>query len=150
VHGFLGWFDARVGNEWLSTSPNRKQTHWRQVFLPLENPIQVQEGDSITFELKRPEYGEWSWIAKHKDSTQKQSTFHSTPIKPNDLFKQADSYRGDISSEGMAITFILQKLDGKNTTTSISDELVKKYPDLFPNRQSAHIFTKKIVKHYST
>ena len=149
LHGFLGWFDTRLGDKWLSTSPQGEQTHWRQVFLPLESPIHVQKGDFISFDLKRPEFGEWSWTVGFNNTFQKHSTFLSMPLKTNDLLKQLDGYQGTVSSEGIAIIFILQKLNGKNTIESITDKLVKKYSDLFPDRKSANIFTKKIVKHYS-
>ena len=60
-HGWLGWFDMRLGERWLSTAPDAKSTHWRQVFMPLEKPIVVEAGQKLGFSLKRPEYGEWTW-----------------------------------------------------------------------------------------
>ncbi len=88
MHGCLGWFDTRVGDKWLSTSPiDDEQMHWRQVFLPLESPIDVIKGDIIFFELTRPEFSDWSWVVKFNDKQQKQSTFLSQPLKPEKLFK---------------------------------------------------------------
>ncbi len=43
LHGWLGWFDARVGDRWFSTSPKAEQMHWSQVFLPLAEPINVKK-----------------------------------------------------------------------------------------------------------
>ena len=84
-HGFLGWFDARVGNKWLSTSPKRAPMHWRQAFFPLRESIQVYKGQSIIISLNRPEFGEWTWSMDFDGYIQKHSTF----FLRNDLFKSS-------------------------------------------------------------
>ena len=40
-HGWVGWFQMRLVDEWLSTSGESNATHWCPVFLPLEEPVQV-------------------------------------------------------------------------------------------------------------
>lgn len=47
-HGFAGWFQANFqGDISLDTSPNKPQTHWQQGYLPLVNPIEFNNQDSI-------------------------------------------------------------------------------------------------------
>ena len=46
-HGWLGWFQMRLLDEWLSTSGEPEATHWCPVLLPLEQPLQVRAGDRL-------------------------------------------------------------------------------------------------------
>lgn len=149
MHGFLGWFDAHIGDKWLSTSPIAEQTHWRQVFLPLNSPINVQKGDLISFELNRPEFGEWSWIVKFNGEYQKHSTFLSQPLNPEKLFKQTENYKGSLSSKGKITLDVLQLLNGKTLTKDITIKILEKYPNYFSNKERADKFVKKIVNNYS-
>ena len=60
-HGWIGWFQMRLMDEWLSTDGESSKTHWSQVFMPLDKPLTVKKGDRLGFALKRPERGEWTW-----------------------------------------------------------------------------------------
>jgi predicted RNA methylase len=91
-HGWLGWFKACLGEHWLSTSPTLKQTHWRQVFLPVAEPIAVKEGDTISFQLHRPEYGEWTWTTRYGDHFYL-SPFHPRGYKKNPMVSCRKSHR---------------------------------------------------------
>lgn len=49
VHGFVTWFDCQFTHGTkritLSTSPYKKQTHWKQTVFYLSNPLEVKVGD---------------------------------------------------------------------------------------------------------
>jgi hypothetical protein len=49
VHGFVSWFDCDFSHGakkiTLSTSPYKKQTHWKQTVFYLEAPVDVLPGD---------------------------------------------------------------------------------------------------------
>ena len=51
VHGLIAWFDTPFSNLTrpvnLSTSPFKKNTHWKQVVFYMEQDIDVREGDVI-------------------------------------------------------------------------------------------------------
>jgi hypothetical protein len=51
VHGFVSWFDCDFSHGQkticLSTSPYKKQTHWKQTVFYLDSPIEVKGGDVI-------------------------------------------------------------------------------------------------------
>ena len=149
MHGCLGWFDARVGEKWISTSPVKEQMHWRQVFLPLDNPISVRKGDFISFELIRPEFGDWTWLFEHNGKRQKHSTFLSQPQKMKELLKLTDGYKGNLSQKGKATQEVFKLLNGKSTTKNIITELLKKYPQYFTDEKQADSFVKNIVAHYT-
>ena len=149
MHGCLGWFDARVGEKWLSTSPVKEEMHWRQAFLPLDKPIRVRRGEIISFELIRPESGDWNWIVEYNGKRQKHSTFLSQPQKMKELLKTTNGYKGDLSQKGQITQEVFKLLNGENTTKYIITELVKKYPDYFTNEKEADSFVKNIVVHYT-
>jgi len=52
VHGFCGWFEMHLGGGVsLDSSPFSPPTIWRQVFLPLEREVLIQEGTTINVDL---------------------------------------------------------------------------------------------------
>lgn len=149
MHGCLGWFDAKVGDKWFSTSPAGEQMHWSQVFLPLDSPISVQRGEIISFELIRPESGEWNWIFEHNGKRQKHSTFLSKPKKMKELLKLTKNYKGNLSQKGRATKEALHLLNGKNTAKDIAIRLLEKYPQYFTAEKQADIFIVNIMTSYT-
>jgi protein arginine N-methyltransferase 1 len=52
IYGLVGWFEAELAeNVWLSTSPFLSSTHWEQVFLPFEEPLNVKAGTKLNVDL---------------------------------------------------------------------------------------------------
>lgn len=51
VYGFVTWFDCLFSHGTkkitLSTSPYKKQTHWKQTVFYVDHPFNVKEGDVI-------------------------------------------------------------------------------------------------------
>ena len=51
VHALVGWWDCEFSNiektVSLSTSPSRKNTHWKQTVFYLEHDLEVRKGDVI-------------------------------------------------------------------------------------------------------
>ena len=148
-HGWLGWFKIRVGQNWLSTSPTKKQTHWRQVFLPLSRPIAIKQGNTLSFSLNRPEYGEWSWDVKYAGEKQRQSSFLSEPISPATLKKKSDNYKPLITSQGQVVIEVLSRFDGGQSTLDIVEFITTDHKTLFPTRKLADRFVKALIESYS-
>lgn len=136
-HGWLGWFDMRLGSEWLSTAPDAESTHWRQVFMPLDQPLTVQEGQRLTLHLKRPENGEWTWVTGHGDDVQRQSTFLSSPLRPDAMLRQSERFQPRLNRKGEAVRTVLERMDGKLTTGELADALLREFPGLFHSREEA-------------
>ncbi len=146
LHGWVGWFDARVGNEWLSTSPLGKQMHWSQAFLPLSEPIQVKKSEKVVFELNRPEFGEWSWIVGAGGKRQKHSTFLSRVISPSEVIKRANRYKPELSEQGKATLEVLQLSNGTLPLLNIVQKIIKDYPSLFATPRQTEKFVKNLVE----
>lgn len=147
-HGWLGWFRMRLGDKWLSTSPLSEQTHWRQVFLPVAEPISLKKGDIFSFELNRPEFGEWSWTVGKGERYQTHSTFLSQPVSPAVLRSKSDTYSPQLSQKGQAVQFVLKSFDGNRSTAKIVDELMTNHRIFFQTRNHANQFVKNLVELY--
>jgi hypothetical protein len=147
-HGWLGWFRIRLGEQWLSTSPQQAQTHWRQVFLPLAEPFSVREGDILSFELNRPEFGEWTWTSTHNGKKQRHSTFQSNPGSHVNMLQRADTYSAHLSEKGKAARDVLSRLDGDLQTSAIAEYLVNRYEKLFHDQEQAARFVKELIARY--
>jgi protein arginine N-methyltransferase 1 len=114
-HGVLGWFDMQLGDEMLSTAPDAEPTHWSQAFLPLDPPLHVSAGQVVSFELERPEFGEWTWTLTHEGKRQRHSTFHSKPVDLEALRRQQGGIVPGLGVEGELAVFVLTLMQqGKN------------------------------------
>lgn len=145
-HGWLGWFRTRLGDQWLSTSPLEKETHWSQVFLPLAKPILVKRGQILGFELDRPEFGEWSWVVEHENKKQRHSTFLSEPISLSTMQKKSDNHKPRISDKGLVALEVLSRFKGKASTADIINYVATEHTKLFPTHKIADQFVKKLVE----
>lgn len=148
-HGLLGWFQTRLGDTWLSTSPLEPETHWRQAFLPLDPPIAVKSGEVISVQIQRPEFGEWTWTVETGKSRQRHSTFLSEPVSRSRLQKNSDDYKAILDDKGRAAKAILEMLNGEMSTDEISGTICKSYPHLFPGNQHAKRFVLKLIECYT-
>jgi len=148
LNGWLGWFDARVGDKWLSTSPKADQMHWSQVFLPLAEPMNVKKGDKVFFELNRPEFGEWSWIVEAGGKRQKHSTFLSELLSPSKIMKKSDSYKPDLSQDGIAAQEILSLFDGTSSKIDIVHKAMENFPSLFKTYKQAEQFVENLIEQF--
>ncbi|MEA3410011.1 MAG: 50S ribosomal protein L11 methyltransferase [Pseudomonadota bacterium] len=144
-HGWLGWFRMRLSGRWLSTSPDAEPTHWRQVFLPLDPPMELKEGAMMTFELVRPEFGDWTWTVETGGARQRHSTFLSEPLTPAVVASKADGFRGRLSERGRAAKMVLASLNGKRTSSEIAERLSGECPGLFSDQGEARHFVQSLI-----
>ena len=135
----------RLGDDWLSTGPDAPPTHWNQVFLPMETPLELAVGDVLSFHLKRPEFGEWTWTTQHGQHQQRLSTFLSQPITPQSIAKASDAYSAKLSERGEATLWLLQQMDGKTTTAELTEQLQVRHSKLFVSDAEALRFVKSLI-----
>ncbi|HIE83411.1 MAG TPA: methyltransferase domain-containing protein [Dehalococcoidia bacterium] len=149
-HGLLGWFNAQVGSDWISTSPVGEQMHWSQVFLPLDKPINVEPGDVIQVDLNRPENGNWTWSVKHNKETQRQSTFLGRPQNPEKLSRRMDTYMPKLNKQGEALRQILDLFDGTHKSLDIARKIQSQYPDFQSSERSTLDTIKYLIDSYAS
>lgn len=148
-HGWLGWFQIRLGEEWLSTSGELEDTHWSLVFLPLEQPLQVKAGERLGFALKRPEFGEWTWTTSHAGTRQRQSTFLSRVLSHDRVRRASENYQPRLSRRGEAAQWLLAQINGKATVKQLSKELYELYPEVHYSEDEALRFVKGLLGSFS-
>ena len=148
-HGWLGWFQMLLADEWFSTSGEHETTHWRPVFLPLATPLLVKAGEQLGFALQRPEYGEWTWTTTAAGSQQRQSTFLSQPLSPRRLLKSSGTYQPGRNERGEAARWLLGEMAGEASTGQLAARLEARFPVLFPGSAEALRFVQALVERYS-
>ncbi|MEH6518280.1 MAG: class I SAM-dependent methyltransferase [Halioglobus sp.] len=148
-HGWVGWFQMRLGDEWLSTSGEPGPTHWSPVFLPLEEPIEVKAGELLKFALKRAEYGEWTWATTHAGQRQRQSTFLSQPLTPVHMLKASENYQPALSERGQAAKWLLSTMDGASNLADLARQLREEFPELFTSDAQALKQVRELAERFS-
>lgn len=144
-HGLLGWFQARVGDEWFSTSPKEKPMHWSQVYLPLAEPTRVKAGEPLKVTLYRPEFGQWTWGVEGPAGKQRMSEFFSLGMTPDVMQQASDNYKGSLSARGEAASAVLARLNGDTSSKDIADYLLAEHSASFKTSQQALNFVKWLV-----
>lgn len=148
-HGWIGWFDMGLGDDWLSTSPKSAKTHWRQVFLPLQTPLDVVPGEELAFHLLRPERGDWTWTTRRGGHFQRLSTFNSGPVDIELLRKHGNQNKPLLNSRGEAARWVLERFNGSMTLDDIAHAVVLRNPELFPGREEALHWIKGLVNRFT-
>jgi predicted RNA methylase len=148
-HGWMGWFQMRLVDEWLSTSGEPKSTHWSPVFLPLEQPIQVKSGEQLNFALKRSEFDEWTWTTTHAERRQRQSTFLSQPLTPARILKSSDKYQPTLSERGMAARWLLSRMNGDTSVGDLAEQLRKEFPEYLASDSEVLRLVKELAERFS-
>src|SRR5215475_11131273 len=111
-HGWAGWFVMKLGDQYLSTSPRARRTHWSSAFLPLDPPLAVEAGEQVEFRLMRAPFDEWAWKMKSRHGSQQHSTLFSMPVKASTLKKAAVDHVPELTAEGHAAAFVLSSCNG--------------------------------------
>ncbi len=148
-HGWMGWFQMRLVDEWLSTDGESCKTHWNQVFMPLAQPLPVVKGDRLGFSLKRPERGEWSWSTRLGDQHQRQSSFLSQPVRLEDMQKKTLHYHPALGTKGEAALWLLGRMNGESTVEHLASELQEQRRALFKEHTEALRFVQDLVERFS-
>ena len=147
-HGWAGWFDMQVGDEWLSTAPHAPRMHWTPVFLPLDPPIDVEAGQTMTLQLVRPPESEWNWIVETAATRQEHSTFLARPLSLDAIRKQANGYRPQRQTTGDVAHFVLDQIDGTRSIQQIAAATWQQFPEEYSDIEAALDRVRRIVLTY--
>lgn len=79
LHGFGGWFEASLAPDITISNAAPGETHWRQVFLPLEEPLAVAHGTRIELELQTRDGKAWRWRGRAGERAFDQTTLLAMP-----------------------------------------------------------------------
>lgn len=148
LNGLGGWFSAEIAQGiTISNTPPLKTPCWQQVFFPIEQPVQISAGDTLSVEMQvRNNAGQWDWQitanspTKGKSFTQESIRFSyksqagslQTPwhLGSQDTFLVR-------TEEAEVDLFILQLMDGATTPKEIARQTTAEFPGQFANIESA-------------
>lgn len=151
VHGVSIWFNATIGggdDAKFSTEPGGPQLVYGNPFFPFEQPIELAQGDKISFDLRADlTAGDyiWSWDTEVKSATAgepikarfSQSTFKGNIVSLDRLRKQAAGYVPQRNVEGEIDALVLSLMNGQANLEQIAQELTRRYPDRFATWKEA-------------
>ncbi len=148
AHGLAGWFRMRLDEAWLSTSPKAPALHWSPVFLPLDPPLRLEPGQSVSFMLDRQPGGEWNWRIRCDGQSRRHSTLLSHLLMPEALEKASPQFVPPPSDELRAAAFVLLQVDGVTDVTTIAARARAQFPSRFTSDQAALEFAQAAVNRY--
>ena len=84
LHGFGGWFTATLAEDVLLT--NLDESHWRQEYFPIDEPLPLRRGMTVSLELQSHDGKAWRWRGRAGNAEFDQTTWLLSPpcIKGSD------------------------------------------------------------------
>lgn len=160
LHGLGCWFGAQLSpSVTMSNSPLTDQRiDRRNVFFPLDRPVSVQAGDSVSVTMHiLPVQIAVTWTVQiHKKNTAiptplryTHSTLKGMLICQEDLRKTRPTFVPTLTPWGVARLTVLTLCDGKRPLAEIEQELLHRHSDLFPSLSHAATFVAEVVTGYS-
>ena len=141
AHGLLLWFDTELADGiGFSNAPDKPKLIYGQGFFPLQTPLSLEPGDTVTVTLRADLVGDdymWRWTTRvtGADGAQKvrliQSPFLASPLGPKQLTKREASYQPALDEAGEVDRFMLSLMDGDTTLSTIAERSLHAFPNMF-------------------
>jgi hypothetical protein len=158
MHGIVGWFATQLMQAIrLSNAPDGEDTHYAQVFLPLEQAVQLEEGDRLSITIHSYNGSAWRWRvdvqsrlnAEENASEQKshfdQSTFWGFPLSKEEFRKRSSTFTPRLSEQGAAELFVLRLFDEQRALGEIEKDLLRQFPSIFHSSRDAEVFVRELI-----
>lgn len=157
LHGLGGWFRAELApGMWMSNSPeDPARIRRRQVFFPLQEPVDVQHGDRIEARVQiLPQDLMVKWevtvsFPGERGRTFRHSTLRGMLLTREDLARTSPLYRPALTARGIARRTVLELCDGRHTLAEIEAEVYRRHGELFADRAQASTFVAEVVTRYT-
>jgi type I protein arginine methyltransferase len=149
AHAVLLWFDAELAEGiGFSNAPGPDPLIYGQAFFPLERPVEVEEGDLVSVQLRADLVeGEYIWrwdttIAASEEgsppkATFQQSTFEGLDLSPGTLRKRREDFVPRLGLDGQIDAVVLGQMAQGQPLRGIANELAARFPARFPNERQA-------------
>lgn len=124
-HGLLGSIRIRLADQWLATQPEAPEVHWSPVYLPIDPPLPVQADEELAIELRRPAFGDWTWVVSGAAGTRRHSTFLASADGPEQWRRAAPAATPGLGVRGRRTFAILSGLAEGKSNATIAAELAK-------------------------
>jgi enediyne biosynthesis protein CalE3 len=151
LRGIGGWFDAVLApGVRLSNAPPNEARSWAQSFLPLSEPIQIEENDTIDVGITLSLEGEqWLWSVKARGVEHRGSTLGGSLLSLAELRRTAPTRRPVLSDRGNAVVQLLEWLDGDTPVSDLGPRLRELYPRLFPSDEAAESLVREVLERFT-
>jgi SAM-dependent methyltransferase len=165
LHGIGGWFGAQLSHSVnISNSPLVAYPIDRdQVFLPIERPVEVAEGDQIEIALhilNAENVVTWSvevLAATEANSSPARnirdkfshSTWKGMLVAREDLHKTRPNFVPMLKPRAIAWQTALELCDGQRSVAEIERELYRRHPDLFRSPAEAAALVAEAIGSYA-
>lgn len=158
AHGICLWFEAQLFDSiGFSSGPCSQKTVYGQIFLPLLEPVPLEQSQKISVSLHANLVGDdyiWRWetkifengaITKHF----RQSTFQGANFAPESLRRRAGDFVPSLSEEGQADRWLLQAMDGKTSLQQMAQAAAQRFPAIFPRWEKALHRAAELARQFS-
>jgi hypothetical protein len=151
LRGIGGWFDAVLApGVRLSNAPPNEARSWAQSFLPLSEPVQIEENDTIDVGITLSLEGEqWLWSVKARGVEHRGSTLGGSLLSLAELRRTAPTRRPVLSDRGNAVVQLLEWLDGDTPVSDLGPRLRELYPRLFPSDEAAESLVREVLERFT-
>jgi type I protein arginine methyltransferase len=157
MHGVMVWFDTTlIEDVRLSSAPFATEISYGSTFFPLSEPVHVEAGDEIRFELRgvlQSDYV-WTWNCEvyDRDGARKasfrQNTLKSEFISLDSLKKRAPAFQPRLSPDGEVDGAILSLMDGHRSVADIAREVHGSFESRFTDEASAMERVRELSERY--
>jgi len=152
LHGICGCFVTTLADEIVMTNMpgNSRTTNFAQAFFPVERPTVLSADDTVSIQIETQDGSATRWqVAVARQGTTiarfDQCTFHTEPLSPDVLRKQADDYRPTLSPRGAMERAVLDQFDGTRSSSDIEAWLRNRFGDTLPSAREAAAFLKSMI-----
>lgn len=153
LHGVCGAFVATlaegvtIGNRPEDTSTS----NFAQAFLPIDEPVDVRDGDSITIRVETHDSVETRWrvdvdAVGRTPRRFDHSTFHGNPLSMPALRRQSPAYTPVLTPRGVMERALLDRFDGTRTMLELETWLASAHGDALPSRREAAALLRSVVE----
>jgi type I protein arginine methyltransferase len=149
AHAVLIWFDAELADGiGFSNAPGPDPLIYGQAFFPLEHPVEVEEDDLGSVQLRADLVdGEYLWrwdttiTGPAEGSPPKaafqQSTFEGLDLSPGTLRKRRDDFVPNLGLDGQIDAIALGQMNQGRPLRDVARELTDRFPARFATQQEA-------------
>jgi protein arginine N-methyltransferase 1 len=150
MHGLVGWFECELAEGvWMTNSPLSDVAIDRpQVFLPIEDAIQVKAGDRVTVTvMTRPADSVLAWSVEFSATGQRfqHSTWNGLTVSPAELIRACPDRVPSLNREASARIIVLRYCDGRRTVSEIEQAVSRDHPNLFPSPEESSRFVAQVL-----
>ncbi len=136
VHGLAYWFELDLGaGVKLSNAPGAQPGSWGHLFLPVEEPLEIERGAGLTVAIgphALPDGcpGWLSWELSTGEVQRRGYELAGIPASVADFESQASDYVPELNADGAVEAHVLQLTNGKRSIRDIAQEIRRARTDL--------------------